>query len=145
MKRAIKHTWVLPYPPEIVWEYLTKPDLLSQWLMHNNFQPVIGHEFQFTAKPKIKIGFDGIIYCKVLEIIPYKRLSYTWKGGPAPDKITLDSVVVWTLNDKGQGTEIILEHNGFKGIKNIIPFLMMDKGWVKILKRLRKHLDKFIK
>jgi len=145
MQREIKYTWFYQHSPEIIWDYLTKPELLSQWLMENNFQPIVGYEFQFNAKPKVKIGFDGIIYCKVLEIIPFKRLSYTWKGGPNPNKITLDSVVTWTLNAKDNGTELTLEQTGFVGIKNYIAYLMMNKGWAKIGKRFNEHLNKNIK
>ena len=76
MKRDIKHQFTLPQPPEVVWEYLTDPELLAQWLMPNDFKPEVGHKFQFGAKPKFPLGFDGRIYCEVLEIIPLKRLSF---------------------------------------------------------------------
>src|SRR5579884_2236647 len=114
MEREIKQTWFLPQPPEIVWEYLTKSELISQWLMENDFKPVVGHKFIFTTKPLVKVGFDGRVYCEVLSVIPYKELSYSWRGGPRPGKITLDSVVVWSLVAKGKGTELILQHKGFK-------------------------------
>src|SRR5665213_913830 len=105
MARDIKHTWFLEHQPEIVWNFLTRSELLAQWLMENDFQPVAGHKFQFNARPKIKMGFDGIVYCKVIEVEPFKRLSYTWKGGPGKGKITLDSVVTWTLKPVNNGTE----------------------------------------
>lgn len=97
MIKTIKHTWQFSHSPATVWEYLTNPALLSQWLMENDFKAVVGHRFQFKSTPKVKIGFDGIIYCEVLEVVPYERLSYSWKGGPGNGKITLDSIVTWTL------------------------------------------------
>jgi uncharacterized protein YndB with AHSA1/START domain len=135
MKKDIQHTWFYPHPPEIVWEYLTNSELLAQWLVENDFKPIVGHHFQFQAKPKIKIGFDGIIYCQVIEVTPFKRLAYTWKGGPGNGKITLDSVVTWTLTKKNNGTELQLEHSGFKGMKNFITYLIMNKGWSINLKK----------
>ena len=134
MQRDIHHTWFFPQPPEVIWDYLTKSELITQWLMENDFQPVVGHQFQFRTKPRIKLGFDGKVYCKVLEIIPLKRLSYSWKGG-VEDKTTLDSIVTWTLTPKNNGTELSLAHTGFRGIKNYLAYFIMNKGWAKISKR----------
>ena len=136
MQRDIRHTWFLPNSPEDVWESLTTPELLAQWLMESDFQPVVGHQFTFNTKPKIKLGFDGMIYCEVLEIIPLKKLVYSWKGGPGNGKITLDSIVTWTLTPASNGTTLQLVHSGFNGMKNYISYLIMNKGWNKIVKRL---------
>ncbi|UII21007.1 SRPBCC family protein [Fulvivirga ligni] len=137
MKKEIIQTWHFPHPPEVIWEYLTTPELLAQWLMKNDFKAEVGHKFQFNAEPRVKVGFDGIIYCEVLKIIPNQFLSYSWKGGPGKGKITLDSVVSWTLTAKDGGTELLLEHKGFKGVGNFITYLIMNKGWaVKVKGRL---------
>lgn len=141
MQKEIRHQFTFPQPPEVVWEYLTNSELLAQWLVPNDFKPVVGHKFQFGAKPKIKIGFDGRIYCEVLEIIPYKKLVYSWKGGMSKEKPSLDSIVVWTLTPTENGTVLTLEHKGFKGIKNYLAYIIMNRGWVKIGKRLFKLLN----
>ena len=141
MQRDIKQTWFFLHPVEKVWKYLTDSDLLSQWLMENDFKPVVGHRFRFDTKPKVKLGFDGIVYGEVLEVEPLKRLSYSWQGG-ANGKITLDSVVVWTLRPRDGGTEVTLEHKGFKGLRNFIPYLIMNKGWeIKLRKKIGQMLD----
>jgi len=140
MKNDIKHTWYFDHSPQLVWDYLTKPELLAQWLMESDFQPIVGHTFMFNTKPKVKVGFDGIIYCQVLKVESITLLSYSWKGGPGKGKITLDSVVTWTLIPKGNGTELILEHTGFVGFKNLLSYLIMNKGWEKIKSRLEKFL-----
>jgi len=141
MQRDIKHSFFLPNPPEAVWEYLTKPELIAQWLMQNDFKPVVGHQFQFKTKPQVKFGFDGTVYCEVMEVVPLKRLSYSWKGGMGKDKILLDSVVIWTLTPRDNGTELRLEHKGFKGLKNFIGYFFMNSGWAKIGKRLNVLLN----
>lgn len=110
MNRSIKHTFFYSHKPETVWEYLTKAELMSQWLMPNDFLPIVGHDFKFTIKPLPELEFDGIVYCKVLEIVPFKKLSYSWKGGPGNGKINLDSIVTWTLVAKENGTELFLDH-----------------------------------
>ncbi|MEJ6979550.1 SRPBCC domain-containing protein [Pedobacter sp. P351] len=140
MQRDIRHQFYFPQPPEIVWEYLTKTELIAQWLMENDFTPLKGHKFQLKTRPKIKLGFDGTVYCEVLEFDYLRRLSYSWKGGISTDKPTLDSVVIWTLSPASGGTELLLEHTGFNGIKNYLAFIIMNMGWLKIGKRLSGHL-----
>lgn len=73
MTYSINHTLVFPNPPAAVWEYLTNSELMQLWLMKNDFQPVVGHDFQFKTNPLPNFNFDGIVYCKVLEVIPYKN------------------------------------------------------------------------
>lgn len=146
MQKEIRQQWFFPHPIEDVWKFLTDSELLAQWLMKNDFKPVVGHRFTFTTKSRINPAFDGIIYCEVLEVLPLKRLSYSWKGGPQKGKITLDSVVTWTLVPKEHGTELLLEHTGFKGVRNFLSYLIMNKGWLIILrKRLMSHLKNYKK
>ncbi|RYE26533.1 MAG: SRPBCC domain-containing protein [Sphingobacteriales bacterium] len=139
MQKEIRHTFSFQHPPEVVWEYLTKKELIAEWLMENDFKLQLGHKFTFKTKPKINLGFDGTVYCEVLEIIPLQKLSYSWKGG-AGAKPLLDSIVVWTLTPTATGTDLLLEHKGFKGVKNYLPYLIMNKGWQKIGKRIGKKM-----
>lgn len=139
MKRDILVKWFFPHPPEDVWECLTNADLIGQWLMPNDFKAVPGHKFRFHSKPRVKMGWDGIVYCEVTEVVPMKRLCYTWKGGPRPGVYNLDTLLVWTLTPKDNGTELVLEHKGFEGWKNFIASLIMEKGWKnKIAKRFEE-------
>jgi uncharacterized protein YndB with AHSA1/START domain len=136
MANSIKHLFFFPQKPEMVWEYLTKAELMEQWLMKNDFQPVTGHDFQFRAGPVPKLNFDGIIYCKVLEIVPFKKLSYSWKTGPGHGKITIDSIVVWTLHPKDNGTELTLEHSGFKEMEELNMYTSLNEGWLKNIQKI---------
>ena len=79
MTKSIHHTLFFPNPPSAVWEYLTNSELMELWLMKNDFKPIVGHEFQFITSPLPNLNFDGIVYCKVLEVIPNKKLIYSWK------------------------------------------------------------------
>lgn len=141
MQRDIRIKWFFPHPVEEVWECLTNPELVNTWLMKNDFKPVVGHHFQFHARPLPKMGWDGIVYCEVLELKPNERLVYSWKGGPRPGVITLDTLLTWTLTPVQGGTEMILEHTGFKGMKNILSSIFMERGWKKgITRRFEKVL-----
>lgn len=130
MTRSIKHQFFFPHPPEMVWEYLTRPELMELWLMKNNFQPILGNDFQFRTNPIPSLDFDGIFYCRVLEIVPFRKLSYSWKSGPGEGKITLDSVVVWNLQQAGKGTELYLEHSGFEKEENLDFYRGLTDGWL---------------
>src|SRR6185312_3963344 len=129
MTKSIKHTYRYSHAPEAVWDYLTRPELIAQWLMPTDFKPEVGHEFNFTTRPMPQFGFNGVVYCKVLEIVPNKKLVYSWKGGPGDGvTFTLDSVVKWTLTPTADGTELHLEHSGFRAEQET-AFTMMDAGW----------------
>ncbi len=141
MQKDIKHQFIYSEPAEIIWEYLTDPKLLAEWLMPNDFKPIVGHKFQFKAKPKLNLGFDGTVYCEVLEIVTYKKLVYSWQGGMSKETPSLDSIVTWTLIAADNGTILQLEHRGFKGLKNYFAYIIMNAGWAKIGKRLLKQVN----
>lgn len=141
MQRDIRHQFILPHPPEVVWEYLTKAELLALWLMPNDFEPRVGHKFRFRTKPKKKAGFDGTVYCEVLEVVPCEKLVYSWKGGLSGESPALDSTVIWTLAPCEAGTVLQLEHSGFRGLKNYLAYVIMNLGWMKIGRRFSAKLQ----
>ncbi len=143
MNTSIHHQFFYAHPTDVVWEYLTLPEKISKWLMPNDFQLILGHDFQFRTKPKPQFNFDGIFYCKVLEIVPLKKLSYSWRGGPGNGEISLDTVVVWTLVAKDNGTELQLEHNGFTN-ENFAIYSALNEGWFKNMKKIVESLNRAV-
>lgn len=141
MEKTIKHKFFFAHPKEAVWEYLTKSELLEQWLMRNDFKLVPGYEFQFRTNPIPALDFDGISYCKVLEIVPFEKLSYSWKGGPGKGEITLDTVVVWKLVPTNDGTDLYLEHSGFGKGENVNFYGGMTEGWAKNAEKITNRLN----
>lgn len=141
MAKLIKHQFFFSHPVETVWEYLTKSELMEQWLMKNNFQPIVGFEFEFRTSPIPSLNFDGIFYCKVLEIIPFQKLSYSWRSGSGEGKITLDSVVVWQLQPTDKGTEVFLEHKGFAKKENLEFYNGLNQGWIEKLDKISDLLN----
>ena len=138
MKKSINHQFFFAHPPEAVWEYLTNSDLMELWLMKNNFQPIVGADFQFRTGPIPNLDFDGIVYCRVLEIVPYKRLSYSWSSAPGEGNITLESIVVWKLQPTDKGTEVFLEHSGFEKEVNLNMFNGLNHGWLEKFQNIEK-------
>jgi uncharacterized protein YndB with AHSA1/START domain len=141
MANMIKHTYFFPQGPDQVWEYLTRADLMELWLMPNNFLPVRGHEFEFRIKPMPALDFDGIVYCKVMEIVAPQTLIYSWKLGPGNGKIEVDSIVSWKLVPKDKGTELFMEHTGFREGANIKLFSSMNEGWLANIKKIAVYLN----
>ena len=145
MQKEIKHTFFFPHPAEIVWDYLTKPELLSQWLMENDIQPIVGHQFQFRAKPAPSIEFDGIVYSEILKVAPFTQLSYSWKCSPTNGTFKINTVVMWTLTPKDNGTELNLLQTGFKENENEMFYMAMNTGWIKEVGKLLQHLNSNVK
>ncbi len=141
MKRSITHQFSFSHPPEKVWDYLTNPELMTQWLMKNDFQPIVGYDFQFRTGPIPSLDFDGIFYCKVLEVVPFKRLSYSWNCGPGEGRITLESVVEWQLRPTEKGTDVFLEHSGFGKEENLDFFHGLSHGWLEKLSKIDALLN----
>ena len=119
----------LAEPPSKVWRALTEPDLLAQWLMQNDFKPEVGHKFNFRAQPRG--DWNGIVDCEVLEVIPEKRLVYTWAGGSdknETDGHRIDTTVTWTLKpEENGGTKLTLVHHGFH--PDDFAYRAMGEGW----------------
>jgi uncharacterized protein YndB with AHSA1/START domain len=91
----------IAFPPEKIWRALTQPHLIAEWLMKNDFKPVVGQGFNLRAD-------WGAVDCKVLAVEPNKTLSYTWAA------FGLESVVTWTLTPTSTGTHLRMEQSGFR-------------------------------
>src|SRR6266700_1524229 len=91
----------ISYPPEKIWRALTQPHLIEEWLMKNDFKPVVDHRFNLRAD-------WGAVECQVLEVEPNKTLSYTWGA------YGLESIVTWTLTPTSTGTHLRMEQSGFR-------------------------------
>jgi uncharacterized protein YndB with AHSA1/START domain len=127
---------VLPHPREKIWRALTESALIDEWLMKNDFRPVVGHRFTFQAQPMG--AWNGVVECEVLEVTPPERLRYSWRGGSRANAVhgtALDSVVTWTLTPVERGTLVRMVHDGFRP-ENEMAFQAMSHGWSRVLERL---------
>jgi uncharacterized protein YndB with AHSA1/START domain len=119
----------LPHPPEKVWRALTQGPLIKEWLMDNDFQPVVGHGFNFRSTPMP--NWNGVIDCEVLVVEPNKKLSYSWNS------MGLESVVVWTLVATGGGTLVRMEQSGFRPDQEA-NYQGANYGWQKFIGGLER-------
>ena len=97
----------IPHSPEKVWRALTQPHLIAEWLMKNDFEPVVGHRFSLRG------DWGGVLDCEVLAIEPNRMLSYTWNFEHNDKAFNLKSVVTFTLTPTDTGTLLRMEQSGF--------------------------------
>ncbi len=103
--RSVVIERVFPHSPEKLWRALTESALIAQWLLKNDFEPIVGRQFHLHVPPMP--AWDGVIGAEVLIVQSLKQLSYTWSA------LGLDSVVVFTLTPVDGGTQLRMEHSGF--------------------------------
>ena len=118
----------IPFPPEKIWRALTQPHLMEEWLMKNDFKPVVDHRFSFRAD-------WGTVDCQVVTIEPNKTLSYTWGA------YGLGSVVTWTLTPTSTGTRLRMEQSGFRPDQKQ-AYQGAKAGWPQFFAKLEQVLAK---
>jgi uncharacterized protein YndB with AHSA1/START domain len=122
----------ISHPPQKIWRALTQGALIKEWLMDNDFQPVVGHKFNFRSTPNPH--WDGIIQSEVLAVEPNQKLSYTWSS------MGLVTVVVWTLTATGGGTLVRMEQSGFRADQDQ-AYEGANYGWRKFVSLLEKVVN----
>jgi uncharacterized protein YndB with AHSA1/START domain len=118
----------ISWPPEKIWRALTQPHLIEEWLMKNDFKPVVGHGFNLRAD-------WGAVDCRVLAVEPNKTLSYTWGAHG------LESVVTWTLTPTSTGTRLRMEQSVFRPDQQQ-AYQGAKGGWPRFFANLEQALGK---
>ncbi|USK34973.1 SRPBCC domain-containing protein [Bacillus sp. F19] len=126
----ITQTVVYNAPIEKVWNAVSTSEGIAAWFMPNDFQPEVGHEFHLQSP-------FGPSPCKVIQLEPPHRLSFTWD--------TDGWIVTFLLKEMEGKTEFTLIHGGWKQSDTILPKAnekasvirdRMNHGWIKIIERL---------
>ena len=125
----------IPHPPEKIWRALTQPHLIEEWLMKNDFKPVVGHSFNLRG------DWGGVLDCEVLAVEPHKKLTYTWNFKHEEAAYNLTSVVAWTLTTTPTGTHLRMEQSGFRPDQPQ-AYGGAKHGWEKFLANLEQTLAK---
>jgi uncharacterized protein YndB with AHSA1/START domain len=119
----------LSYPPEKIWRALTEGPLIKEWLMENDFEPVVGHRFTLRSTPVP--NWNGIIECQILLIEPNQKLSYSW------GTLGMGTVVTFTLTPTDAGTHLRLEQSGF-GPDQEANYKGANYGWQRFIGGLER-------
>jgi uncharacterized protein YndB with AHSA1/START domain len=122
-----------------VWEALTNVDQMRQWYFDlKEFKPEIGFEFEFV------IEHEGNAYhhlCKVTQVIPQKKIAYTWryKGEPG------NSLVTFELFPEDNKTRLKLTHTGIETFPKTPAYARknFEAGWTAIVgSELKQFLER---
>lgn len=126
-------------PVEQVWNALTDKEEMRKWYFNvSDFKPEKGFEFSFEGQGSK--GEEYVHTCKVLEVIPNKKLQYSWvyKGYPGY------SVVTFELFEEGNTTRLKLTHEGLESFAENGPdfaITSFNGGWNEIVNvMLEKYL-----
>lgn len=124
-------------PIALVWQAITEKKLMKKWYFDiYNFKPEVGNKFHFEG------GEDGKRYihlCEILEVIPSKKLKYSWEyeGNEG------FSFVTFELLFAGEKTKIKVIHEGLETFIN--PDFIRDNfvgGWKYLIhESLKEFLD----
>jgi uncharacterized protein YndB with AHSA1/START domain len=116
--------------PERVWQAISNREHMKKWYFDlASFEPVPGFEFEFTAGEK---GKEYLHKCRVVEVIPNKKLSYTWSY----EGYTGNSLVTFELFPEGKQTRLRLTHEGLETFPASNPDLAKEnfmRGWTEII------------
>ncbi len=118
-----------PQPLSKVWKALTQSYLISEWLMANDFDLRVGHQF------KLRGEWGGVLDCEVLSFEPERTLSYAWDHDNDDPLYALKSVVTYTLTPTDTGTLLRVEQAGFRPEQKQ-AYGGAHAGWKQFLEKL---------
>ena len=94
-------------PVSQVWKAITDKAAMQIWYFQlNDFKPEKGFEFTFTGEGKN--GTQYLHICEITEVIPFRKLSYTWRYENLPGL----SAVSFNLEEREGKTYLELKHSG---------------------------------
>ena len=111
------------------WQALTDVDQMRQWYFDlKEFRPEVGFEFEFVVEHE---GNSYHHLCKVTEVIPQKKIAYTWRYKDAPG----NSLVTFELFGEGEKTRLRLTHEGIESFPKTPAYARknFEAGWTAII------------
>ena len=125
-------------PAETVWKAITERERMKEWRFElEEFVPEVGFEFEFVVEHE---GMRHDHLCKVVEVIPDKKLAYTWRYADEQG----DSVVSFELFPDGAKTTVRLTHEGVNSFPKTPAYARKNfiLGWTMIIgANLKKYVE----
>lgn len=141
MDAPITVHYTIHAPVQKVWEALTHKEEMKNWYFDiHDFEPETGKEFNFFEPGEEKKYHH---HGRILELIPEKRLKYTWSY---PEFSKAETTVTWELQPKGEETLVTLIHEDIEDFNDLGEGFSREnftKGWNTIIgKSLKSFLEK---
>jgi uncharacterized protein YndB with AHSA1/START domain len=131
-------------PRERVYQAWTDPVQLKEW-----WGPEDVRTRNFTADARVggkyrwdlfnKEGEEMSVFGEYRELIPGKKIVFTWKWDDDENWEAHNSVVSIELSDRDDGTELILRHEKLPSEESRDRH---NEGWNSVLDRLEKFFSK---
>jgi len=131
----------VPFPRALVYRALTDPGELARWWGPHGFRVpeierelVVGGSYRIAMQPP-----EGEIFYlsgEFLEVAPPARLAYTFRWSP-PDPDDRETIVVLSMEERPDGTEVHLTHRGFA---TAARRALHETGWTESFERLEQAL-----
>ncbi|MGZ4034219.1 MAG: SRPBCC family protein, partial [Bacteroidia bacterium] len=123
-----------------IWKAISNKDEMKKWYFDlAAFDAKVGFEFQFYGGTPEK---QYLHLCKVTEVIPNKKLTYSWRY----DGYEGISFVTFELFEEGNKTRLKLTHEGLETFPGSDPNFAKEnfaKGWTHIIgTSLKEYLEK---
>jgi uncharacterized protein YndB with AHSA1/START domain len=125
-------------PSDLVWKAFTEFKLLKQWMpFFSEFKAEVGFETRFPLGPDESHQYRHIV--RVLEVIPHKKLTYTWYYEGYSGK----SHVSYELFPQGQKTKVVLTHTITEAFPDSPHFAKKNfvQGWTYMIDELKKFVE----
>jgi uncharacterized protein YndB with AHSA1/START domain len=133
---VIERTFKRPAP--IIWKAISNREEMKKWYFDlKEFKAEVGFQFSFLGGDEKQF----VHLCEVREVIPDKKLSYTWKYKGYEG----ESLVTFELLSNGDFTTVILTHSGLESFPPIADFDKKNfiEGWTHIIgTSLKEYLEK---
>lgn len=125
---------LLPAPAARVWKALTSKAEMKEWYFDlDEFRPEKGFRFSFSGKGQK--GEEYVHLCEVTEVIPMKKLTYSWTY----QHIKGYSEVSFELFEEGEHTRLKLTHTGLDSFPSYSPDFARESfmgGWSELIGKL---------
>jgi len=126
-------------PVARVWKALTDAEEMRRWYFElKEFKPEVGFEFEFVVEHE---GNSYHHLCKVTEVVPQKKIAYTWryKGEPGNSLVTIE------LFPESNMTRLRLRHEGLETFPKTPAYARknFEAGWTAIIgTELKKFVER---
>lgn len=124
--------------PQAVWRALTQPDAMKRWMKPSDEFQMLGAETDVRVGGRYHLvikspdGEEHDVSGVYREVAANRKLVYTWTWKSAPGR---ESLVTVELIPAGDGTELMLRHDGFADKPSRDR---QEHGWTGCVRRLAR-------
>jgi uncharacterized protein YndB with AHSA1/START domain len=148
---TVRVSRIIRAPLQQVFDAWLKPEIMKQWWLNGDGEPMthceidarVGGRYvwkQFGACEIEGVKYTGdyewVMQGKFLEIIPPRRIVFTWNVNHQPP--TVDEKVTVEFHECDGGTEIVITH---EGIHSTAMRDGTDDGWSQLMDNLAATIE----